>query len=120
MFLRAFEEPREYFSHTVRALLLFSRSLQLTGNQRKASPVKSEYSSIASSMGLDLLDFSSVALIPRLSDLGGSWKLRRALEGSKGEGAPRGLLEAPRFRVLQGEQSTRGAQGTDFFNKSSV
>ena len=26
---------------------------------------------------------------------------RRALEGSKGEGAPRGLLEAPRFRVLQ-------------------
>ena len=69
-------------------------------------------------MGLDLLDFSSVALIPRLSDLGCSWELRRALGGSKG--APRGLLEAPRFRVLQGEQSTRGAQGAVFFNKSSV
>ena len=114
-----FEAHKGHVSSTVTALLLFARSHDLTGIQRKAGHLKSKYSSIASSMGLDLLDLSSVALIPRLSDLGGSWKLRRALEGSKGEGAPRGLLEAPRFRVLQGEQS-RGAQGTVFFDKNKI
>ena len=57
---------RGVFSQTVEAVLRFSRVLGLIGNRRKADPLKSAGSSKASSKVLDLLDNSSVALIPKL------------------------------------------------------
>ena len=64
-----FGGPRGIFSQTVAAVLVFSRALELIGTQREADPLKSSESSKASSKVLDLLDNSSVALIPRLCNL---------------------------------------------------
>ena len=57
---------RGLFSQTVVTVLRFSRVLALIGNQRNSDHPKSSGSSKASSKVLDLLDNSSVALIPRL------------------------------------------------------
>ena len=61
-----FGGPRGLFSQTVATVLMFSRVLEIIGTRREADPLKSSRSSIASSKVLDLLDNSSVALIPRL------------------------------------------------------
>ena len=66
---REFGGPRGLFSQTVAAILAFLRVLQRIGTRRDPDHPKSSRSSNASSKGLDLLDNSSVALIPRLCNL---------------------------------------------------
>ena len=70
-----FGGPRGVFSHTVVTVLMFSRALQLIGNRRELDHPKSSESSKASSKVLDLLDNSSVALIPRFCNLESPWVL---------------------------------------------
>ena len=64
-----FGGPRGFFSQTVVAVLMFARVLEIIGNWRDSDHHKSSGSSKASSKVLDLLDNSSVALIPRLCNL---------------------------------------------------
>ena len=68
-FFSEFGVPRGVLSQSVAAVLVFSRFLRVIGTQRTADQSKSSVSSKASSKVLDLLDNSSVALIPRLCNL---------------------------------------------------